>query len=107
MSSVGGRLSIPYMSPYHMSKWGLEALADALRIELRPWGIEVVMIEPGSIATPIWDKAQDTADELEAGWTPRAAISTARTIAALQAPRAGRGARGFRPSASPRSSRRR
>lgn len=65
MSSVGGRLSIPFMAPYHASKWGLEAIGDALRLELKPWGIDVVIVEPGAIATPFWQKGQDTADELE------------------------------------------
>ena len=65
MSSVGGRLSVPFMAPYHVSKWGLEAIGDALRLELRPWGIEVVLVEPGAIATPFWQKGQDAADELE------------------------------------------
>jgi NAD(P)-dependent dehydrogenase (short-subunit alcohol dehydrogenase family) len=65
MSSVGGRLSIPFMAPYHASKWGLEAIGDALRLELRPWGIDVVIVEPGAIATPFWQKGQDTANEVE------------------------------------------
>ncbi len=47
------------MSPYHAAKFGLEAVADSLRREVKPWGINVVVIEPGSIATPIWDKGAD------------------------------------------------
>jgi NAD(P)-dependent dehydrogenase (short-subunit alcohol dehydrogenase family) len=65
MSSVGGRISTPFMTPYSASKWAIEALGDALRLELRPWGIEVVLVEPGSIATRIWDKAEEYGKELE------------------------------------------
>jgi NAD(P)-dependent dehydrogenase (short-subunit alcohol dehydrogenase family) len=56
MSSVGGRFSQPFVAPYVASKHAVEAISDALRIELRPWGIHVVLIEPGSVATPIWNK---------------------------------------------------
>jgi NAD(P)-dependent dehydrogenase (short-subunit alcohol dehydrogenase family) len=70
MSSVGGRISIPFMSPYHVSKWGLEAIGDALRLELKPWGMDVVIVEPGAIATPFWQKGQDTADEVEGNMDP-------------------------------------
>jgi NAD(P)-dependent dehydrogenase (short-subunit alcohol dehydrogenase family) len=62
-SSIGGRVASPFMSPYNASKFALEAVADSLRRELRPWGIKVVLIEPGSIATEIWDKANDTVDD--------------------------------------------
>jgi NAD(P)-dependent dehydrogenase (short-subunit alcohol dehydrogenase family) len=65
MSSVGGRISLPFNAAYHMSKWGVEALGDALRLELAPWGIDVVLIEPGSIATPIWEKGAAEGDALE------------------------------------------
>lgn len=57
MSSIGGRMATPFMGPYNASKFALEAVGDSLRQELRPWGIEVSIVEPGSIATPIWDKA--------------------------------------------------
>ena len=59
-ASIGGRIASPFMSPYNSSKFALEALADSLRRELMPWEIKVVVIEPGSIATEIWDKAGDT-----------------------------------------------
>lgn len=61
MSSVGGRFSQPFVAPYVASKHAVEAISDALRIELRPWGIHVVLIEPGSVATPIWSKGLDEA----------------------------------------------
>jgi NAD(P)-dependent dehydrogenase (short-subunit alcohol dehydrogenase family) len=53
------------MSPYNGSKFALEALSDSLRHELAPWGIDVVVVEPGSIATPIWAKAGETATAAE------------------------------------------
>jgi NAD(P)-dependent dehydrogenase (short-subunit alcohol dehydrogenase family) len=66
ITSIGGRIASPFMSPYNGTKFALEALSDSLRNELRPWGIDVVAIEPGSIATPIWDKAGDRAAEMQA-----------------------------------------
>src|SRR5512135_480609 len=57
MSSVGGMVSAPFVSPYASSKFALEALSDSLRMELHPWHIEVSSIQPGAIDTPIWNKA--------------------------------------------------
>lgn len=64
MGSVAGRFSAPFLGPYSASKHAIEALTDAWRGELRPWGIEVAVVEPGSIATPIWEKGQAEADRL-------------------------------------------
>lgn len=72
VSSVGGRISLPFNAAYHMSKWGVEALGDALRLELAPWDIDVVLIEPGSIATPIWEKGAAEGDALEESADERA-----------------------------------
>jgi NAD(P)-dependent dehydrogenase (short-subunit alcohol dehydrogenase family) len=55
--SIAGFSTIPGLGPYSMSKHAIEAMSDALRRELRPWGIEVSLLEPGSIATDIWDKS--------------------------------------------------
>ena len=66
MGSIAGRATIPMMGPYSASKHALEALTDALRLELYPWGIEVSIIEPGAIATPIWDKSLKTSLDVEA-----------------------------------------
>jgi NAD(P)-dependent dehydrogenase (short-subunit alcohol dehydrogenase family) len=65
MGSIGGKVATPFLGPYNASKFAMEALTDALRQELRPWGIQVVIIEPGNIKTPIWDKARSSADEVE------------------------------------------
>ena len=57
ISSVSGKRSYPFVSPYTASKHALEALSDSLRREMMLYGIDVVIIEPGPIKTPIWDKA--------------------------------------------------
>lgn len=58
MSSVAGRLGLPFMGGYVASKHALEGMSDSLRRELMPYRIAVVVVEPGSTATPIWDKAE-------------------------------------------------
>jgi len=72
MGSISGKLATPFLGPYAASKFAIEAIADALRSELRPWGIDVAVVEPGSIATPIWEKGQAQADALEAKLSSRA-----------------------------------
>jgi NAD(P)-dependent dehydrogenase (short-subunit alcohol dehydrogenase family) len=64
VSSMGGRVALPLTGAYHAAKFGLEAVGDSLRQELAPWGIRVVLIEPGSIDTPIWKSGQEDADDL-------------------------------------------
>lgn len=54
ISSVSGRAVSPWLGAYSASKFALEALADALRIEVRPWGVKVILIEPGNTDTDIW-----------------------------------------------------
>lgn len=58
MSSVAGRFAAPFMGAYAASKFALEAFSDSLRRELMVYGVDVIVIEPGMIATPIWDKAE-------------------------------------------------
>jgi len=58
MSSVAGKSAMPYLGAYAASKHALEGFSDALRRELMLYGIDVIVIEPGVIATPIWDKAE-------------------------------------------------
>jgi NAD(P)-dependent dehydrogenase (short-subunit alcohol dehydrogenase family) len=60
IASIGGRIASPFMSPYNTSKFAIEALGESLRAELRPWGIDVVVVEPGSIDTEIWAKGAET-----------------------------------------------
>jgi NAD(P)-dependent dehydrogenase (short-subunit alcohol dehydrogenase family) len=58
-SSISGRISTPMTGAYNASKFALEGIADALRVELRPWRIKVVLIEPGPVATDLWGKAPE------------------------------------------------
>lgn len=58
MSSVGGQNAAPFVGPYASSKFALEGYSQALRRELMLYGIDVIVIGPGAIATPIWDKAE-------------------------------------------------
>lgn len=59
MSSVAGKMASPFMSPYAMSKHALEAMSESLRREMTAHGIDVAIVGPGAIKTPIWAKADD------------------------------------------------
>jgi NAD(P)-dependent dehydrogenase (short-subunit alcohol dehydrogenase family) len=63
-SSIGGRVATPFTAPYGASKHAIEAFGDALRVELHSSGVQVCLVEPGSVATPIWDKGRAEADRL-------------------------------------------
>ena len=71
VSSIGGRIAQPMMAPYTSSKWATTALGDALRLELRRQGIGVTVLEPGAVATAIWEKGEDAAREFSAGHPAR------------------------------------
>jgi NAD(P)-dependent dehydrogenase (short-subunit alcohol dehydrogenase family) len=62
VSSIGGRMALPLYGPYAASKYALEALSDSLRREQRD--VKVIVIEPGAIATPIWDRGIARADAI-------------------------------------------
>jgi NAD(P)-dependent dehydrogenase (short-subunit alcohol dehydrogenase family) len=64
VSSIGGRVAMAFTAPYAASKHAIEAFGDALRVELHSSGVKVALIEPGSVATPIWGKSQAEADRL-------------------------------------------
>jgi NAD(P)-dependent dehydrogenase (short-subunit alcohol dehydrogenase family) len=66
LASIGGRVAFPFGGPYHASKFATEAIGDVFRQELRPWGIRVAIIEPGSIDTPIWERGKRKGEEIEA-----------------------------------------
>jgi NAD(P)-dependent dehydrogenase (short-subunit alcohol dehydrogenase family) len=88
MSSVAGRNASPFMGPYNASKFGLEGLAECLRRELMLFGIDVVIVAPGPIATPIWDKV-DAIDDAAFADSPYAqAMAIAKEVIA-------RGRQGF------------
>ncbi len=89
VSSIGGRVAMAFTAPYAASKHAIEAIGDALRVELRSSHVQVALVEPGSVATPIWDKGRAEAervvvpDELRAeyGHIPEAMAKTLRTTA--------------------------
>jgi NAD(P)-dependent dehydrogenase (short-subunit alcohol dehydrogenase family) len=58
ITSVGGRLSSPFLGAYAATKHAVEAMTDSLRRELVIYGIDAIAIGPGSVKTPIWDKAE-------------------------------------------------
>jgi NAD(P)-dependent dehydrogenase (short-subunit alcohol dehydrogenase family) len=64
VSSVGGRVAMAFTAPYAASKHAVEAIGDALRVELRSSNVQVALVEPGSVATPIWDKSRAQGDGL-------------------------------------------
>ncbi|HEX5480863.1 MAG TPA: SDR family oxidoreductase [Dehalococcoidia bacterium] len=84
IGSIGGRFATPFIGPYCASKFAIEAIGDALRFELQPWGIHVAVVEPGDIATPIWDKAQDTATRMKRDLPPEALELYGDAIEALE-----------------------
>jgi NAD(P)-dependent dehydrogenase (short-subunit alcohol dehydrogenase family) len=72
MGSLSGLISTPFMGAYCASKFALEALTDALRMELRPWKMHVSIIEPGFINTPILEKSMAAAEALRDQLPPQA-----------------------------------
>jgi NAD(P)-dependent dehydrogenase (short-subunit alcohol dehydrogenase family) len=70
MSSIGGRLAQPTYGAYSGSKFALEAVSDALRRELAPHGVEVVIVEPGAVRTEMVGRGGVTARRLAAAMTP-------------------------------------
>jgi NAD(P)-dependent dehydrogenase (short-subunit alcohol dehydrogenase family) len=70
VTSVSGLVSTPFIGAYCGSKFALEGMADALRVELRPWGIKVVIVEPNSTDTDMWRTADERGVQAAAGWAP-------------------------------------
>lgn len=64
ISSISGKVTFPFVGPYSASKFAFEAISDAMRQELAPHGIPVILIEPGTIQTPIWERTAQVSDEL-------------------------------------------
>ncbi|HYN90419.1 MAG TPA: SDR family oxidoreductase [Thermoleophilaceae bacterium] len=84
VSSIGGRMALPLVGAYNASKFALEGVSDSLRRELRPQGVDVILIEPGGVNTPIWKKGEALADEMTAGMPPEAEQLYGRMIEALR-----------------------
>ncbi len=96
VGSIAGRSAMPFVGPYSASKFALEALADTLRVELLPWQIHVALIEPGVIATPIWETSIDAALAMLAEVPPAMNEYYGERLAAIQR-RAERGVGGLPP----------
>jgi NAD(P)-dependent dehydrogenase (short-subunit alcohol dehydrogenase family) len=75
ISSMGGRLTLPGGAFYHATKYAVEALSDALRFEVKPFGIDVVVIEPGPIKTQFGDTAIDAIRRVDAPGSPYASFN--------------------------------
>jgi NAD(P)-dependent dehydrogenase (short-subunit alcohol dehydrogenase family) len=71
ISSVGGKNASPFVGPYNASKFALEGMSESLRRELMMFDIDVIIVAPGAVATPIWDKA-DAVDVSQFANTPYA-----------------------------------
>jgi NAD(P)-dependent dehydrogenase (short-subunit alcohol dehydrogenase family) len=99
VSSIGGRVVAPLFGPYSASKFGLEAVSDALRREVAELGVRVVVVEPGAIATPIWDKGITVGDEIVARGDPTARARYARLIDRIRAAAEANARDGLPPSA--------
>jgi NAD(P)-dependent dehydrogenase (short-subunit alcohol dehydrogenase family) len=81
VSSVGGRVAMAFTAPYAASKHALEAIGDTLRVELHSSGVRVALIEPGSVATPIWDKGRAESERMSV--PPELAAEYGRVPAAM------------------------
>jgi NAD(P)-dependent dehydrogenase (short-subunit alcohol dehydrogenase family) len=99
IGSVGGRVALPFMGPYHASKFGMEGLTDSLRQELRPFGIEVSIVEPGTIATDIWEKGAAAADDVIERMPERARELYGERMEAMRAAALEAGPNGIAPDA--------
>ncbi|HJQ84455.1 MAG TPA: oxidoreductase [Candidatus Binatia bacterium] len=75
ISSMGGRLTLPGGAFYHATKYAVEALSDALRFEVKPFGVDVVVIEPGPIKTQFGDTAIANVKRVESAGSPYAAFN--------------------------------
>jgi NAD(P)-dependent dehydrogenase (short-subunit alcohol dehydrogenase family) len=85
ISSIAGRASTPFVGAYCGSKFALEAMSDALRLELAPWGIRVSIIEPGAVQSKIWQRAALSADRMLGQVTPDRFRLYAQPLSRMQA----------------------
>lgn len=70
VSSLSGQVATPLFGPYNASKFALEGMADAMRLELAPWGIRVVVVEPAETDTDLWRGADRDLDQAVASLAP-------------------------------------
>lgn len=74
VSSIGGRVTFPLFGAYHATKYAVEALSDSLRMELRPFGVKVVLIEPGPIKSEFSQRSFDLVSRYNKPGSPYAAV---------------------------------
>jgi NAD(P)-dependent dehydrogenase (short-subunit alcohol dehydrogenase family) len=84
VSSIGGVVALPLLGPYNASKFALEAVSDSLRRELRPHGVDVIVIEPGGVRTPIWRKGNELGASMMAAMPPEAERLYGRMVEAMR-----------------------
>jgi NAD(P)-dependent dehydrogenase (short-subunit alcohol dehydrogenase family) len=99
ISSISGRVALPLLGPYTASKFALEAMTDSLRREVGTHGVHVVSVEPGSIATPVWDKSRAAGQALVAAMPDATRRRYERPIAALATHAERQGREGLPPEA--------
>ncbi len=80
VSSLSGRVATPLTGAYNASKFALEAVADSLRMEVAPWGIRVVLIEPAQTDTDLWRRAEDDLNDTVARLSPEHRVLYAKHI---------------------------
>jgi NAD(P)-dependent dehydrogenase (short-subunit alcohol dehydrogenase family) len=102
VTSIGGRVVTPFYGPYVAAKFGLEAVTDALRMELLPWGVDVIAVEPGSIKTEIWAKGDEMAGRIRAGLDEDSVELYGEALDAAQKTTARTGRRGIKPDRAAR-----
>jgi NAD(P)-dependent dehydrogenase (short-subunit alcohol dehydrogenase family) len=82
--SVAGFTAMPLLGPYAMSKHAMEAFSDSLRRELRPWGIQVSLLQPGPIVSDIWKKGARDGEAMQRELPPQALADYGPLLAALR-----------------------
>lgn len=85
MSSMSGRAVVPILGPYAASKYALEAVSDALRLELRSSGVFVTLIEPGVVETPIWEKSESATRRMVDEWPEAMQVRYGPLVDAVEA----------------------
>lgn len=85
VGSIAGRLALPLIGAYAASKFALEGLTDALRRELIPHGVDVIVIEPGGVKTPMWAKSVDGVERLRDSAPPELETRYGKVISAMVA----------------------
>jgi NAD(P)-dependent dehydrogenase (short-subunit alcohol dehydrogenase family) len=84
IGSISGKFATPFTGAYSISKFAVEAMSDALRVELAPFGIRVILIEPGPVKTPIWQRTQTAATASMQRSAPETLALYADSIAKMQ-----------------------